>query len=41
MGKEEQKTIKGGNWPTSGVCNRLSGPYVSWCHDCPPYESVD
>jgi hypothetical protein len=25
--------VKGG-WPTSGICNQQSGPYVSWCHGC-------
>ncbi|WP_337965944.1 hypothetical protein [uncultured Flavobacterium sp.] len=34
MTKEEKKTIAGGSWPTSGECNRTSGPYVSWCHGC-------
>lgn len=38
MSKEEKKAITGGydgGWPTSGECNRTSGPYVSWCHGCP------
>ena len=31
---EEKKTVVGGkiDWPTSGICNIYSGPYVAWCH---------
>ncbi|WP_337965945.1 hypothetical protein [uncultured Flavobacterium sp.] len=37
--KDEKKTIKGGDWPTSAVCpGPGTGPYNSWCHGC---EAVD
>ncbi len=35
LSKEEKSKITGGkeiDWPTSGICNIYSGPYVAWCH---------
>lgn len=37
LSTEEKKVVKGGyvpEWDTSVICNRTSGPYVSWCHGC-------